>query len=107
MYKLRLPATPQCTCGFSKQFFEHVYQECPLYDPLRGMYWPNGSTLHSMLYGHASENCRIHQRDLSDGINIIEQCFIMSRFFFFDFFCFSLSPSFLLEVLIDSKVLLV
>jgi hypothetical protein len=48
----------QCTYGLSEQSVEHVLQECPLYYQLRGMYWPNGSALHSKPYGAR----KVHQK---------------------------------------------
>jgi hypothetical protein len=50
MYRLRLSATPQYICGINEQTAEHVLQECPLYDQLKKISWPNGTTLHSNLY---------------------------------------------------------
>jgi hypothetical protein len=51
IYRFCLSATPQCTSCLSEQTVQHVLQECPLSDHLRGMYWPDGSTQHSKLYG--------------------------------------------------------
>jgi hypothetical protein len=55
MYKLKLAASPKCSCGNDNQTAEHILQRCPLLEQQRKAVWPVETRIQTKLYGAMEE----------------------------------------------------
>jgi len=51
MYKLKIAASPKCSCGEDNQTAKHILQQCPLREQQRKAVWPVETGLRLKLYG--------------------------------------------------------
>jgi len=51
MYKLKIAASPKCSCGQDNQTAEHILQQCPLLEQQSKAVWPVLTGLRLKLYG--------------------------------------------------------
>jgi ribonuclease HI len=55
LYKLKLAASPLCSCGLEYQTAEHLLQRCPLIEQQRKRVWPVETNVDKKLYGTVEE----------------------------------------------------
>ncbi|XP_060572511.1 uncharacterized protein LOC132730568 [Ruditapes philippinarum] len=55
MFKLKLAASPKCSCGRDNQTAEHLLQQCPLLEQQRRAVWPHETGIQTKLHGAMEE----------------------------------------------------
>ena len=49
--KLKLGHTNRCPCNTAPMTSQHLLQDCPFYDAIRGETWPKDTSLRDKLFG--------------------------------------------------------
>ena len=68
--RIGVAASALCGCGGADETPEHVLQACPLLTQLRDQTWPEGSTLHTKLWGTVDDLRRTSQFTTAAGLRL-------------------------------------